>query len=64
MSWHMDGHLLADDPHSQYAKKEDVGEILVYGALIPGTGNVWDDLNATDFTGEEYAGVDWQVGRV
>ena len=58
MSWHMDGHLIADDPHKQYAKKEEVGEILVYGASIPGTGNVWDDLNVADFTGEEYAGVD------
>lgn len=34
------------------------GELLTYGALIPGTGNVWTDLNATDFTGQEYAGVD------
>ena len=33
-------------------------EILTYGALVPGTGNVWDDVNATDFTGEEYAGQD------
>ncbi len=32
--------------------------VVTYGALIPGTGNVEDDLNATDFTGEEYAGVD------
>ena len=32
--------------------------LLVYGANIPGTGNVWDDLNAANFTGEEYAGVD------
>ena len=37
---------------------EDTSEVLVYGSLIPGTGNVWDDVNANDFTGEEYAGVD------
>ncbi len=34
------------------------GEVETYGALVSGTGNVWDDVNANDFTGEEYAGVD------
>ncbi len=39
-------------------EEESTSELLVYGSLVPGTGNVWDDVNANDFTGEEYAGVD------
>ena len=54
----MDGHLLAQDPHKMYLLRSEAGEVLSYGATIPGTGNVWDDLNATDFTGHQYAGVD------
>ena len=34
------------------------GEVITYGASISGVGNVWDDLNVMDFTGEEFAGVD------
>lgn len=30
-------------------------EVVTYGAVIPGTGNVWDDVNAYDFTGHPYA---------
>ena len=30
-------------------------EVLTYGASIAGTGNVWTDVNATDFTGHPYA---------
>ena len=30
-------------------------EVLTYGALIAGTGDVWTDVNATDFTGHPYA---------
>lgn len=33
-------------------------ELLSYGESIPGAGNVWDDLNAHDFTGHQYAGQD------
>lgn len=39
-------------------EEESTSELLVYGSLVPGTGNVWDDVNANDFTGEEYAGAD------
>ena len=30
-------------------------EVLTYGALIAGTGDVWTDVNATDFTDHPYA---------